>query len=243
VWHTVVFIAGIALLSFTGAKQLAGEHARVNRMQTYAFTLATELVMLVWVYFGMRLRRIPFRTIFGDLSGGVRTLVIDLGSAAAFWVVSLTTLGTLRLTWMAADASIHHRPMFPNGKPDASQQRLLDTLARVAPSHGAEFAVWIAVCVMAGLVEEVVFRGYFQRQFAAWGRGAIWVGVVFSSLLFGFGHGYQGAQQMVLLSVFGAMFSLLAIFRRNIRSGIIAHAWQDIFAGMMIALARALHQI
>ena len=153
------------------------------------------------------------------------------------------TLGTLRLTWMAADAEIHHRSMFPNGKPNADQQRLLDTLSRVAPTHGAEFAVWILLCVMAGLAEEVVFRGYFQRQFAAWGRGAVWVGVVFSALLFGCGHGYQGLQQMVLLSIFGALFSVLAIFRRNIRAGIIAHAWQDIFAGLMIALAHSLHKI
>jgi hypothetical protein len=242
-WHTIVLIAGIALLSFAGAKQLGGEHAQVDRMQTYAFTLATELVMLGWVYLGMRLRRIPFRTIFGDVSGGIRSFAIDFGSAAVFWIGSLITLGTLRLTWMASDAAIHHRPLFPNGKPGADQQRLLDTLSRVAPSHGAEFAVWILLCIMAGLVEEVVFRGYFQRQFTAWGRGAVWAGVVFSALLFGCGHGYQGVQQMVLLCIFGAMFSVLAIFRRNIRAGIIAHAWQDIFAGLMIALARSLHKI
>lgn len=241
-WHTIVFVLGILLLSFVGAKQLAGPHASVNRMQTYLFTAATEAVMLAWVYLGLRLRKIPFRSIFGNVKGS-RTLGIDFLSALIFWFGSLLFLGSINLMWMAADAAIHHRALFPNGKPQPDQQQLFNTLARLAPHHGWEFAVWVLLCVSAGIAEEVVFRGYFQRQFAAWGRGAVWAGVLFSALLFGCAHGYQGVRQMVLLSIFGALFSLLAILRRNVRAGIIAHAWQDIVAGLLIALARSLHQI
>jgi hypothetical protein len=96
---------------------------------------------------------------------------------------------------------------------------------------------------MAGLTEEIVFRGYLQRQFAAWGRGTVAVGVVFSAILFGCAHGYQGVHYMVLISVYGALFSLLAIFRRNIRAGIFAHAWQDIIAGLGLAFLHAKHFI
>lgn len=242
-WHTVIFILGILLLSFIGARQLAGPHAaNVNRMQTYAFTVGTEALMLGWVYLGLRLRNIPFRSVFGTVKGS-RTLGIDFLSAFVFWIGALFFLGTINVIWMASDAAIHHRALFPNGKPQPDQQHLVDTLARLAPNHGWEYAVWVLVCVCAGIAEEVVFRGYFQRQFTAWGRGAVWAGVVFSAVLFGCAHGYQGARQMVLLSIFGALFSLFAIFRRNIRAGIIAHAWQDIFAGLLIALARSLHQI
>ncbi len=48
---------------------------------------------------------------------------------------------------------------------------------------------------------------------------------------------------MILLSIFGALFSLLAIFRRNIRAGIFAHAWQDIVAGLGLALLHSKHII
>jgi uncharacterized protein len=244
VWHTALLIAAILLLSFAGAKQFSGEHAaHVNRLQTYGFTIATELVMLAWVYIGLRLRRIPFRAIFGDVSGGSRSLGIDLGSAAVFWIGSLVVLGTINAMWTISDAVIHHRPLFPNGKPDPAQEHTLHTLAGLAPGNASEIAAWILLCVMAGFTEEIVFRGYLQRQFTAWGRGAVAVGVVFSALLFGVAHGYQGVHYMVLLSIFGALFSLLAIFRRNIRAGIFAHAWQDIIAGLALALLHSRHVI
>jgi hypothetical protein len=236
VWHTVVLVAGILLLSLAGAKQFSGEHeAHVNRLQTYATTLATEFVMVGWIYLGMRLRKIPFRLIFGNVSGS-RSLGIDVLVAAGFWISSLAALATINATWLITDALIHHRPLMNNGKLDPSQEKTVHTLAGLAPSNMSEIAAWILLCVMAGISEEIVFRGYLQRQFTAWGRGALAMGVVFSALMFGCAHGYQGVHYMILLSIYGALFSVLAIFRRNIRAGMMAHAWQDIIAGLGLAL-------
>ena len=243
VWHTVVLVVGIGLLSYAGARRFAGDHAQVNRIQTYAFTIATEVLMLGWVYLGLRIQKVPFRSIFGDVSGGTRALGIDLGSAAVFWFGSLIVLGSINATWTVIDAVVHHRQIFPNGRPDAAQEHILRILTALAPATASEIAAWILVCVMAGFTEEVVFRGYLQRQFTAWGHGVLSIGVVFSALAFGCAHGYQGVRYMVLLSIFGALFSLLAIFRSNIRAGIFAHAWQDIVAGLAIALLHRLHQI
>jgi hypothetical protein len=238
-----VLVAGILLLSFAGAKQFSGEHAApVNRLQTYAVTVATEIVMLIWVYFGMRLRSIPFRSIFGNISGS-RVLGMDALFAAAFWIGSLSLLGMINAAWFLTDAAIHHRPFMQDGKLDPAQEKTVHTLTSLAPSNMHEIAAWILLCVMAGITEEVVFRGYLQRQFTAWGRGAAAAGVVFSAILFGCAHGYQGFHYMVLLSVYGALFSLLAIFRRNIRAGIFAHAWQDIIAGLGLAFLHSKHVI
>jgi membrane protease YdiL (CAAX protease family) len=241
-WHTLLLIAGIVAISFGGAKTLPGAHGSHSyRLATYAFTACMELVLLAWVWFGLRLRKIPFRSIFGEISGGFRTLAIDTGSACVFWCGSLFALASLRIAWMAAEEAITHQPFSRNGQPDPTDQRTLHTLTSIAPSHWSEIAAWILLCILAAFVEEVVFRGYLQRQFTAWSRGALPVGVVFSALLFGFAHGYQGIRNMVLLSVFGILFSLLAIFRRNIRAGIIAHAWQDIIAGLLLSLMHANH--
>ncbi|UWZ84015.1 CPBP family intramembrane glutamic endopeptidase [Occallatibacter riparius] len=243
VWHTILLIAGIVLLSFSGAKQFSGEHAApVHRMQTYALTVVTEIVMLIWVWFGMRLRRIPFRSIFGNVTGS-STLGIDAVCAAAFWISSVTLLATINATWFVTDALIHHRPIMKNGQLDPAQEKTVHTLTALAPSNMSEIAAWILLCAMAALTEEIVFRGYLQRQFTAWGRGAVAVGVVFSAILFGCAHGYQGFHYMVLLSIYGALFSLLAIFRRNIRAGIFAHAWQDIVAGLGLALLHTKHLV
>jgi len=243
-WHTVVLLAGIALLSYSGAKQFQGESLEhVNRMQTYTMTVGAELAMLAWVYFGLRLRRIPFRSILGNVCDKSHSVAMDLGAAAVFWIGSLVLLGSINASWMIIDARIHHRSLMPGGKPDAAQQHVLHTLTALAPGNATEIVAWIAVCMMAGFTEEIVFRGYFQRQFTAWGRGAIWIGVVLSAVLFGGAHGYQGARYMVLLSIFGALFSVLMLVRGNIRAGIFAHAWQDMIAGLGIALLHSRHLI
>ena len=46
---------------------------------------------------------------------------------------------------------------------------------------------------------------------------------------------------MFLLAVFGAFFSLLALFRRNLRAGIFAHSWHDAIAGLMVGFLHARH--
>ncbi len=46
---------------------------------------------------------------------------------------------------------------------------------------------------------------------------------------------------MVLLAVFGVLFSLLALYRRSLRAGLFAHVWHDLFAGLALALLRSSH--
>ena len=246
VWHTVVLIVGVLLLSLLGAKQLSGAQASINRLHTYAFAVITELFMLAWVYFGLRLRKIPFRSLLGSFPGDFHSIGLDLGIAIVFWIGSLMILETIALFWTVIGAVITHRSLFPSGKPlapDAAQQQTLHTLTQLAPANGREIAAWIVVCIIAGIVEEIVFRGYLQRQFTAWAKGAVSAGVAGSALLFGSAHGYQGARSMVLLCVFGVLFSLLALFRRSLRAGMIAHSWQDICAGLLLALLKAHHML
>ncbi len=246
VWHTVILIVGMVLLSVSSAKEFSGGAASVDRLQTYALTVTTELFMLGWVYFGLRLRKIPFRSLLGSIPGDFRSITVDLGIAMVFWIGSLIVLGTIGIFWTVTEAAITHRSLFPSGKPlapDAAQQQTLHTLLQLAPANGREIAAWIVVCIIAGVVEEMIFRGYLQRQFTAWAKGAVAAGVAGSALLFGAAHGYQGARSMVLLCVFGVLFSLLALFRRSLRAGMIAHSWQDICAGLVLALLKAHHKL
>jgi hypothetical protein len=249
-WHTLLLLAGIAVLSVEGARELSGPNAGgmdSNRLVTYATTVGSELLMLGWVWFGLRLRKIPFRSLFGDLSGGIKSFFLDLGIAAGFWIGAMMVLTTGAVIWLVADSAIHHRALIPKGGKsapvDPAQQHLVHTLAALAPSKASEIAAWALVCVMAGLIEELVFRGYFLRQFAAWSRGLVVGGVVFSSIVFGAAHGYQGIRNMVLLTLFGSLFALLAVFRRNLRAGMFAHAWHDFFIGMVLALLKWKHLI
>lgn len=246
VWHTVVLVIGIVLLSVAGAAQLSAPHAVVHRMQTYAMTAGTEFFMLAWVYFGLRLRKIPFRSLLGSFSGSFRPIVRDLGIALAFWMGSLFILANVGIFWTVIEAAIKHQPLLARGKQlaaGASQQQTLHTLTQLAPTNAREIAAWVGLCILAGFAEETVFRGYLQQQFTAFARGAVAVGVIVSAAMFGMAHGYQGARNMALLAVFGALFSLLAVYRRSLRPGMIAHSWHDLIAGLMLAFLRAHHKL
>jgi uncharacterized protein len=168
-----------------------------------------------------------------------------VGIALVFWFGSMMVLGSIGLVWTAVEfAAAHkHLPTQPGQKiePSESQKKTLRTLEQLAPENGSEIAAWVLLCCLAGLIEEAVFRGYLQRQFTAWGKGNVALGVVFSALMFGAAHGYQGVRNMVMLAVFGVLFSLLAIFRRSLRAGIFAHAGHDLFVGLLLALFRARH--
>lgn len=246
IWHTVILAAGIVLLSLQSANEFAGPAHSVHRLQTYAITGITELMMVGWIYFGLRLRRMPLRSLLGSNAGGLRTLGLDLGFAMAFWATSLMILGTIGLLWQSIDAAVHHRSLFPAGAhltPDPSQQQTLHTLTQLAPSNAVEVLAWIFLCLLAGFAEELIFRGYLQRQFYAWSRGSVVIGVLASALFFGAAHGYQGVRNMILLTLFGALFSLFSLWRRGLRPGMFAHSWQDLFAGLVLAFLKAHHVI
>ena len=244
-WHTALLIAGIVALSISGSSRLAKAQAVHSRLATYAATAVMEMLMLAWVVWGLRIRRVPLRSLFGNLRGGMRSFFLDLGVAFAFWLAALLVLGTVGIAWSRVESLLTPR----SGAAQAAQGSPLSparneasrALMQLAPANAREAAAWAALCLLVGLVEESVFRGYFQRQFTVWARGNVAIGIVFSALLFGAAHGYQGLRSMVLLAVFGVLFSLLAVSRRSLRPCILAHSWNDLFAGLAFGILKLHH--
>ncbi len=249
-WHTVLLILGILAVSISGAYRHPGGRGvgDVNRLRTYAVTAALEVVLIGWVAFGVRLRGVRLRSLFGKVSNRFRSIAIDAGIAILFWIGSLMALSTLALMWISIEAAITHKPipieMGQRGKtsaPRLPEDEAARAVVQLAPSNGKERVSWLLLCVLVGIAEELVFRGYLQQQFTSWTRGAAVGGVVFSALMFGAAHGYEGARAMFLLTVFGALFSLLALFRRNLCAGIFAHSWHDALAGLVVGFLHARH--
>jgi membrane protease YdiL (CAAX protease family) len=105
------------------------------------------------------------------------------------------------------------------------------------PRGWLEAGLWIAVSVSAGICEEIIFRGYFQKQLAAYTRSAA-VAVVLQGILFGVGHSYQGMKQAVIISVLGILYGALAAWRGNLRANMISHAWTDVWNGWLSGVLR-----
>ena len=100
------------------------------------------------------------------------------------------------------------------------------------PQGPLEIAAWIALCVTAGFCEELVFRGYLQRQFSAL-IGRVDRSIALQAIVFGIGHMYQGFKGVITIAVYGALFGILAVIRKSLRPGMIQHASQDMFSGLV----------
>lgn len=111
------------------------------------------------------------------------------------------------------------------------------SVGTMLPRGWLEVGLWIAVSISAGICEEIVFRGYFQKQLAAYTR-SVGVAVVLQGILFGVGHSYQGMKQMVLISALGVLYGVFAAWRQNLRVNMIAHAWTDIWNGWLSGVLR-----
>ena len=92
--------------------------------------------------------------------------------------------------------------------------------------------LWCLVSCTAGFCEEVLYRGYLQHQFAAW-TGSAPAAIAIQAVIFGASHGYQGMKQMVIISVLGALYGILANWRRTLVPGMAAHVWSDIYGGWL----------
>jgi uncharacterized protein len=105
-------------------------------------------------------------------------------------------------------------------------------IGSMLPDGKTEILTWLCLCATAGFCEEVIFRGYFQKQFGAL-LGSVWGGMAVQALIFGGSHGYEGWRQMVRIAVFGFMFGMLAWWRKSLRPGMMAHFAQDGIAGTL----------
>lgn len=224
-WHylyTFALIGVMLFMSFKGANQQGQFAQKFGHITFYVVTMCTELVLFGFSYLGIRLSRMKLREVIGGRWNTIEDFLLDVATAFGFWIISYAVLiGLAYAMHMARPGAIDE------GK---------KTIQLLAPHAGLELAVWILMSVVAGFVEEIVFRGYFQQQFSTLLRN-VWLGMFASAAVFGLSHAYEGKQRMLLIFVYGALFGTLAILRKSLRPGILAHAWHDSFEGIILVIA------
>jgi membrane protease YdiL (CAAX protease family) len=176
----------------------------------YLSLLAAEWGLFLYVRKGVRSTGTTLQELIGGRWAGPRDLLIDAGIALGAWAL-LKLLAAAWQRWLAP-------------APATSIHALL-------PRRPVEILLWIALSASAGICEELAFRGYFQRQLAALTRSP-WLAVLLQGLLFGIAHSYQGLQAALRIAVYGVLFGLLALFRRSLRPGMIAHGLTDLLSGL-----------
>ncbi|WP_299385752.1 CPBP family intramembrane glutamic endopeptidase [uncultured Lacinutrix sp.] len=92
----------------------------------------------------------------------------------------------------------------------------------------------LVVWATAGFGEEIIFRGYFMRQFVKFfgeSKVSIAFNIVLLAYFFGFMHSYQGITGQLVAGFIGALFALIFYLRKYDLWFIIAvHGFFDTFA-------------
>ena len=213
--YTFVFACLIVFLSLAGADQQIPLVQKRGHALFYAITIASEFLILGLAYIGMRISGMRLATVIGGRWQTVEDFLLDIGLGVGFSFVLLVVVASLAL-------ALH----LNQGAMKAGKNVVL----AIAPKTGVELALFFFLSIAAGLVEEIVFRGYLQRQFGNLFRN-IWAGMFLSAMLFGLSHGYEGRGRMFIIFVLGLLFGSVAILRRSLRTGMIAHALFDGFVG------------
>ena len=131
------------------------------------------------------------------------------------------------LVWFGA-ARLLHRVLGP----DSAR-----SINNLLPQTSVEIILWIAVSISAGICEEIVFRGYFQKQLAAF-TNSMTAAVLLQGFISGAGHSYQGLKQVFIISLLGMLYGWFAAWRRSLRPNMMAHAWTDIWSGWLSGVLR-----
>ena len=204
--------AGLGKAGDASAGQLA-DHSKA--IPFYVSALIIEWALFCYCYIGVRRNGGTLATLSGGRWKRPKDILLDIIVAALFWVI-----------WEGAayGSQFLLDKLFPGTKVAA-----IDSLF---PHSWKEIAFWIVLCVSAGICEEVVYRGYLQKQFLAL-TGSVAVAIALQGVVFGISHGYQGWKNVVVISILGMLFGILAVWRGNLRANIVAHAWSDIWGGWL----------
>jgi hypothetical protein len=227
-WHTALIVVILFGVSYFTAQFF--DHALAKgpvlnshqaRLLQYGTTVVLEFFLLALIWLGLRTTKTQIRDLIGGRWKTPEAFLLDLAIASGFWLVSSLILAGLGYLFGLSNPSQVH---------DMKQR-----IGGLMPREATEILAWVLLSCTAGFVEEIIFRGYLQRQIGAI-TGNIYVGLGVSAAIFGASHGYEGSRRMVLIALYGAMFGLLTLWRKSLRPGMIAHAWQDSFVGLTYRL-------
>jgi len=185
----------------------------------YLYALGFEFFQLFFVWYGIKKTNTTIAALIGGSWNSVWSFVKDILLGMLLW-----------LLWMIA-AIVLALVVHPQ------QDQGTEAVRALLPITPLQITLWIALSSAAGFCEEVIYRGYLQRQFLALWQNAP-AAVVSQAVIFGFGHRYEGAFSVLVIQVMAMLFGWFALRRKSLRPGIIAHMWHDGLVGSVAFLMR-----
>jgi membrane protease YdiL (CAAX protease family) len=196
------------------ARIKAGQPA--NQVRFYVETSIMEWVFMAalgiaWWILGRPITDLGFKNLEGpELWGDTAVLVV--------------IIGLLVYSWQSMKrASKEERKKLTDR---------LGPLVHFLPHTRRDLRYFFGASITAGIVEEIVYRG-----FALWYMGSfmpLWVAVAVSSVGFGLVHSYQGASGAVRAGLLGLGLAIFYVLTGSIWLPILAHIAIDMLQGLML---------
>ena len=209
-WYHLAF-AGVVLpaLAVLGHRKLAKKELplpdRTRHFRSTTFTLALFMGVSLWVARAQRIELFPF-----DRDHLLPGLLPGLLAGLAMYVAAVLFM----------------RPRW---------RRAVERRARVVylfmPDNARERAWWIAVSVLAGVGEEITWRGAQTSLLFGW-IGNYWVAAVLCAVCFGLAHYVQGWRSAAVIVFFALGFQLVVLVSGSLYIAMLVHVVYDVTAGL-----------
>lgn len=218
--HLFVFVLGVIypIAGFIGFKRLLKRvegGATVNRADLYRNTAINHWILflvalLLWSYLGRP---------WSDL--GIATVVDGWFFAA----LGLTIAGIVILL-------VQIRQVVSAGQTELDQLKAqFGSLTLIIPQNGNELTRFNLLSITAGIVEELLWRGFmiwYLGQFMP-----LWAAAIVSTVGFGLAHAYQGLAHLPQITLVGGAFAGLYLLSGSIWLPMLLHAAVDILQGRL----------
>lgn len=106
-------------------------------------------------------------------------------------------------------------------------------LRDLLPANGRERLAFAGLALLAGVCEEIVFRGYALTVLAGV-MGVVGAGVL-TSVAFGMLHAYQGVLGVVRTAALGGVLAWAFVAAGSVWPVVVAHAALDLLGGIVMA--------
>lgn len=117
-----------------------------------------------------------------------------------------------------------------NAEPDPQRLQALSDLADLTPTTTAQRVVFVALGLLAGLCEELVYRGFAIGALRSRGMNR-WLAVLVAAVPFVLQHGLKAIEQAGWFGAWGVVFGVLFVATKRLYVNIAIH-WLVILAAI-----------
>ncbi len=187
-----------------------------SKLRLYAWNILAEWSLVAWCISIIRRNGLTLADLAEGWESPLRVLLVSAVLVVIVVVVAIISKSQAK-------------------KADPEQLRKATSIiSRLLPLTPTERTVWVPLSFTAGVCEEFLYRGWLLQLIAAV-FGSLWIGLILSSIVFGFAHSYQGRRGIIGTGVLGIIFGGICILSRSLLPGQLLHSFIDLKNGYAFA--------